>query len=116
MRPEARRVHRAERWLVLVLAAALAVCLGACLAVPLLVGGGWQTAAAPTTVLGGTRLCAGVGTVPYLQVGVAWELPRQTLILSSLGPPVLYSPYAACLHLPWEVSGLPMRGGLVFPP
>jgi|GEM_PF-2269024 hypothetical protein len=117
MRAERENRPRGERWLVPVgVAVGVVACLGACLAAPLIAGGGWYAAATPAMPLYGTRLCAGVGEMPYFQVGVAWELPRQAMILSSLGPSVLYSPYAVCLHLPWEVPGLPMRGGLLLPP
>lgn len=52
----------------------------------------------------------------YPQVGFGWEVPRKTLILSSMGPPILWSPYALCLDVPLEAPFLPMRGALMFPP
>lgn len=64
----------------------------------------------------GTRVCAGVSTMDYPQVGFGWEVPRKTLILSSMGPPILWSPYALCLDVPLEAPFLPMRGALMFPP
>jgi len=60
-------------------------------------------------------MAAGIATTPQLQIGVAWEVPRQTMILSSLGPPLLDSPTAVCLPLPMEAPFLPIRGAVAFP-
>lgn len=66
--------------------------------------------------MAGTRVCLGTATTPYFQMGLGWELPRQTMILSSLGPPILYSPSSVCAHLPWEIPFIPIRGAWVLPP
>ena len=99
-----------KRWLWMTLI--LGLCLGCCA-----LGVAAQLRPASTTMApSGTRLCLGTSTTPYFQIGLGWELPRRTLILSSLGPPILYSPSVVCAHLPWEIPLIPIRGAWVLPP
>jgi hypothetical protein len=100
-----------KRWLAVALM--MALCMGCC---GLAVVSARLSPATTRSVLDGTRLCMGTSTTPYFQIGLGWELPQRTLILSSLGPPLLYSPTAVCAYLPWEIPFIPIRGALVLPP
>ena len=86
-----------KRWLAVALTVGL--CLGCC---GLAAVTAQLSPATSRSALTGTRVCVGTSTTPYFQIGLGWELPRQTLILSSLGPPILYSTTAVCAYLPLE--------------
>ena len=98
---------------VIALVVLLFLCSSCCVLAEVLQRNGIRS---PLWLTYGTRVCAGVSTMDYPQVGIGWEVPRKTLILSSMGPPILWSPYALCVDVPLEVPFLPMRGALMFPP
>lgn len=100
-----------KRWLALALV--VVACLGCC---GLAAAAAQLSPATAHSAVAGTRICVGTSTTPYFQAGLGWELPQKTLILSSLGPPILYSPTAVCAYLPWELPLIPIRGALVLPP
>lgn len=103
--------HTQKRWLAAALV--MGLCLGCC---GLAAVTAQLSPATTRSALDGTRLCMGTSTTPYVQIGLGWELPQRTLILSSLGPPILYSPTAVCAYLPWEIPFIPIRGAWVLPP
>jgi hypothetical protein len=83
-----------SRWALIALAglgALAAICL-ACAAGAALLN---AHATAPSASLPAT-FCAGLSTMPRLQVGVSWHTP-----LSSRLSPLAISPYAACLNVPY---------------
>lgn len=58
-------------------------------------------------------ICAGVSAPPKHQVGIAWASP-----IISYSPPIMYSPYAACFHVPYLGTLLAARpvGQIALPP
>lgn len=93
--------------------ATLLLCLSVCALAVITDRSGVYSAA---TLRYGTRVCVGVGTLPDVQVMLAWEVPRLTVVLSSWGPSILHSSTALCAFFPLELPYLPLRGALAFPP
>ncbi len=105
--------HSNTRPLIIIGVAMLLLCLGGC-ALSVIAE---RTSPYTGGILSyGTRVCVGSGGWSYTQVGVAWEVPRQTVFMSSLGSPLLHSRTTVCAKVPIEIPFLPIRGALAWPP
>ena len=95
------------------LALALFLCLASCTLAGIGLAANGRVSGGPVRLGSGImEVCAGVVTQPRFQAGLGW----QSMVMSVMPPPVVYSPYAMCVGMPMWPPFFPYRGEWLFPP